>query len=91
MKYRMLDGKAFEFPEKNGKVSPALVPCSLILGIGIGLFLIAESHPHLVVKIMSACSGIAVAVWHAVCEKLTDVGMAIWQMIRDIADALSMK
>jgi len=89
MKYRMLDGKAFEFREKSGKASPALVPCALVIGIGVGLYLLAESHPRLVAKIISVSSGVAVAVWHTVCEKLTNVWLAIWQMIRDIADACS--
>ncbi len=89
MKYRMLDGKAFDFPEKNGKASAALVPCALIIGIGVGVYLLAESHPQLVVKIIAVSSGYVAAVWHTVCEKLTNVWLAIWQMIRDIADACS--
>jgi hypothetical protein len=72
MRYITRDGEVFTVPVRSRKVGAAILSCTLGAAIGIGFRLMLDLSPGIITSILSA---------------LQDLGMAIWSMLCNAAQA----
>jgi hypothetical protein len=70
--YVVRAGREFGEPAKSCQIKSAIVTCAVGAGIGIGLRLLLDADPGIIGGISDA---------------LGSVGMAVWNMLRDVAYA----
>ena len=69
-----IPGGAFGEPAKSHKTASVILSCMMGVGIGLGLYLMMVSNPDIIARIL---------------YPLEVVGMAIWNALHTVADALA--